>query len=344
MGITYESGPDGRPHRPLVARSGRSAAGAAPRALDRGAAASLEHPTPLRFVVALIKEVSDDDVTGMSAEMAYRFLFAIFPLLMLSAAAVGLVGSLLGRDDLVHALVDQVRPFLPGAVAASTEGIARELVARAPTYALLGLIAALWGAAGGVGALIKGLNRAYDVARPRPTWRRQAIAIASTLIVPPVGLVLLLMSVAGQSLMTWLGEILRMPELLAALLAALQALAVAAIFFVGLSLVYRLLPATPQRARDVVPGTLVATAFWLLLTQAFGAYVANLDGYRATYGAFAAAISFLLWLYLVSLVVLVGAEINALLLPSGRRRWNDESEASEPGAQRMERGAQHGRA
>lgn len=66
-------------------------------------------------------------------------------------------------------------------------------------------------------------------------------------------------------------------------------------------------------------------------------YVANLDGYRATYGAFAAAISFLLWLYLVSLVVLVGAEINALLLPSGRRR-----KIAEEVRQRLHQGADPG--
>ena len=297
---------------------------------------------PVRFALALVREANDDDLTGMSAEMAYRFLFAVFPLVLLSAAVIGLIGAVLGREDLVRALVDRVMPFLPGALSASADGIVSELVARSRTYALIGLVAALWGAASGIGALIKGLNRAYDVERPRPTWRRLAIAIAAALIVPPTGLALLVAAVLGQSLMTWLGGAFGIAGPLAAIVAALEVIAIAAVFFLGICTVYRWLPALRQGFRDVVPGAAVATVAWLLLTQAFGVYVANLDGYRATYGAFAAAISFLLWLYLVSLVVLVGAEINALLLPWGRRRWADEDDVHEDGDERTERGAQHG--
>jgi len=86
-----------------------------------------------------------------------------------------------------------------------------------------------------------------------------------------------------------------------------------------MTLVYFALPAVRQRYRDVVPGSLVAAIGWSLVTQAFGVYVADVDQYRAAYGIFGAAIAFLLWLYLVALVVLVGAEVNALLSPAGRR-------------------------
>lgn len=310
--------------------------------LARNGTARLARCRPVRFALALIREVNDDDLTGMSAEMAYRFLFAVFPLFLLSAAVIGLFGAVLGREDLVRALVDRVIPFLPGAISASADGIVSELVARSRTYALIGLVAALWGAASGIGALIKGLNRAYDVERPRPTWRRLAIAVAAALIVPPLGLALLVAAVLGQSLMTWLGDAVGITGTLAAVVAVLESIGIAVAFFLGICMVYRWLPALRQRLRDVLPGAAVATVAWLLLTQAFGLYVANLDGYRATYGAFAAAISFLLWLYLVSLVVLVGAEINALLLPWGRHRWSEEDEVHEDSDERMERGAQHG--
>lgn len=309
----------------------------------RSSRARLARRRPVRFALALIREVNDDDLTGMSAEMAYRFLFAMFPLFLLSAAVIGLFGAVLDREDLVRALVDRLMPFLPSAISASADGIVGELVVRARTYALLGLVATLWGAASGIGALIKGLNRAYDVERPRSTWRRQAIAVAAALTVPPAGLALLVVAVLGQSLMTWLGDAVGIRGPLAAIV-ALESIGIAAVFFLGMCVVYRLLPALRQRLQDVVPGAAVATVAWVVLTQAFGVYVANLDGYRATYGAFAAAISFLLWLYLVSLVVLVGAEINALLLPSGRRRWGDQSETGEDSDERMERGAPHGRA
>lgn len=287
---------------------------------------ALERITVFRFARALVREVADDDVPGMAAEMAYRFLFAIFPLLLLSAAVLGLLAGQLGREGLVADVMARITGLLPTGVAPFVEGTVRELIADRPgTYAAIGLVATAWGAAGGVGALIKGLNRAYDVARPRPTWRRQLIAIGTTLAVPPLGLALLALSVLGHSLAGWLGAMVGIGEEVGSVLAVTQAFVGGLVFLAAMSVIYRLLPAVRQRARDVLPGAIVATAGWTVLTQAFGTYVGNVDGYSSTYGAFAAPIAFLLWLYLVGLVVLIGAEVNALLSHRGRPAWADPS-------------------
>ena len=278
----------------------------------------------VRFGVALVRKVGDDDLTGMAAEMAYSFLFALFPLLLLSAAIIGMIGSVLGRQDLLFEAVARVTPFLPAPVAELLEGAILDLITeRAGTIALFGLLLALWGAAGGVGALIKGLHRAHDVPRIRPSWRRQAVGMAATLLVPPLGLGLLLLSVVGHGLTTWLGAITGESGIVALLVAALQVPFGLLVLFAGMTLVYWALPAVRQRYRDVLPGSLVAAIGWSVLTQAFGVYVADIAQYRVTYGIFGAAIAFLLWLYLVGVVILVGAEVNALLSPSGRRSWAD---------------------
>jgi len=285
---------------------------------------ALARVSAYRFARALIREVADDDVPGMAAEMAYRFLFAIFPLLLLSAAVLGLVAGPLGQDRLAIDVIDRMTGLLPVGVAPFIERTVRELVANRPgTYAAIGLVATLWGAAGGVGALIKGLNRAYDVERPRATWRRQLIAIGATLAVPALGLGLLALSVVGHSLAGWLGAMLGIGEDIGAVVAGAQALIGGLVFLAAMSVVYRLLPAVRQSTRDVLPGAIVATAGWTALTQAFGTYVGNVDQYSGTYGAFAAPVAFLLWLYLVGLVVLVGAEVNALLSQRGRLAWAD---------------------
>ncbi len=295
-----------------------------PSATIDDARRALERVTFYRFARAMVKEVSEDDVPGMAAEMAYRFLFAIFPLLLLSAAVLGLLAGQLGREGLVAGAIGRMTALLPAGVAPFVEGTVQDLIADRPgTYAAIGLIATVWGAAGGVGALIKGLNRAYDVERPRATWRRQLIAIGATLAVPPLGLALLALSVLGHSLAGWLGALLGIGRDLGALLAGGQALIGGLLFLAAMSAVYRLLPALPQRTRDVLPGAVVATVGWTVLTQAFGRYVGNVDQYSSTYGAFAAPVAFLLWLYLVGLVVLIGAEVNALLSQRGRPRWAD---------------------
>lgn len=277
---------------------------------------------PVRFGVALVRAFGDDDLSGMAAEMAYSFLFALFPLLLLSAAIIGMIGGVLGRRDLLVEAMARIAPFLPTPVADLFESAILDLITeRAGAIALFGLVLALWGAASGVGGLMKGLNRAYGVAWAQPSWRRQAVTAVPALLVPPLGLALLLLSVVGHGLTTWLGAITGMSELVALLVAALGLPFAFLVFFAGMTLVYWALPAVRQRYRDVMPGSLVAAIGWSAITYAFGVYIADIDEYRVTYGIFGAAIAFLLWLYLVGLVILVGAAVNALLSPSGRRSW-----------------------
>lgn len=277
---------------------------------------------PVRFVVALAGKFDGDDLTGMAAEMAYSFLFAIFPLLLLTAAMLGMIGGVLERSDLLAETMSRISPFLPASVADLVGSAIVDLITeRAGAIALLGLLLALWGASGGVGALMKGLNRAYGVPRAQVSWRRRAVTAVAALLVAPLALALLVISVVGQGLARWIGAVTGMTDLVALLVAALQLPVAFLVFFFGMTIVYWTLPAVRQRYRAVLPGSLVAAVGWSAITFAFGVYIADIDEYRVTYGIFGAAIAFLLWLYLVGLVILIGAEVNALLSAAGRRSW-----------------------
>jgi membrane protein len=279
---------------------------------------------PVRFGVALVGRFGDDDLTGMAAEMAYSFLFALFPMLLLSAAIIGMVGGVLGRRDLLVEAMARVALFLPTPVADLVGSAILDLISeRAGAIALVGFLLALWGSASGVGALMKGLNRAYGVAPSQVSWWRRSVTVVAALLVPPLGLALLVVSVVGHGLATWLGMLTGTSELVPPLVAALGIPFAFVIFFAAMTLVYWTLPALRQRYRDVLPGSFVAAVGWSAITFAFGVYIADIDQYRVTYGIFGAAIAFLLWLYLAGLVILVGAEVNALLSPSGRRSWAD---------------------
>jgi membrane protein len=286
--------------------------------------ASLRRFAAVRFAALLATRFGDDDLTGMAAEMAYSFLFALFPLLLLSAAMIGVLGGVLGRTDLLFEAMARIAPFLPTPVADLVRSAILDLITeRAATIALVGSLLALWGAAGGVGALMKGLDRAYGVRPARPSWRRRAATAAAALVVPPLLLLLLALSVVGQGLAIWLGALAAADELALALTAVLGMPLAFLVFFGAMTLVYWTLPSVRQRYRDVLPGALVAAVGWSTVTFAFGVYIADADEYRVTYGIFGAAIAFLLWLYLVALVVLVGAEVNSVLSRDGRRAWDD---------------------
>ncbi len=287
-----------------------------------GVGRELARSRPVRLGRVLVQEIIEDDLTGTAAEMAYRFLFALFPLLLFTAAVFGAIGGPAGRQDLVVELIARIRPFLPEQVALNLSGfVARLATEHSITYLTIGLLGTLWGASGGVGALLKGLNRAYDVTDARPTVRRWLFALAATALLPPLGVILLLVAVVGHSLAGGFGAALGIAADLGRVFAVAQAVATFAVSFGVMAIVYLVLPAIRQQPRDVLPGALMATILWSVLTQGFGLYVADLSAYQLTYGSFAGAIAFLLWLYLASLVVLLGAEVNALLSPLGRRTW-----------------------
>jgi membrane protein len=81
-----------------------------------------------------------------------------------------------------------------------------------------------------------------------------------------------------------------------------------------LALVYRFVPCRPDAPwRWITPGSVLATLAWLVLTAGFSLYVASIGNYNATYGSLGAVIAFLTWLYLTAYIILLGAELNAIL-------------------------------
>ncbi|MGH2363528.1 MAG: YihY/virulence factor BrkB family protein [Chloroflexota bacterium] len=280
------------------------------------------HPS-WRLLRALLREVAMDDVPGMAAQMAYHFLFALFPVLLFLVAVLGFVGQAIGAGELFQSVMAQVGPVLPGNVSHTVQASIQGVVRSNPSAFLgLGILGTLWGAASGVGALIKGLNQAYDVERPRSYWKRQLLAMLATVLLPPAAMAFLLVAVIGRTVIDWLSGLLGLGQTLtsAIMLARWPVLALA--MAGGLSLVYYALPHVKQRYRSLLAGTAVATFGWLALSWGFGLYLANVGHYAATYGSLAAAIVSLLWLYLVALVVLLGAELNGLLLPEQRWKWS----------------------
>ena len=267
----------------------------------------------------LIRKTQQDDITGMAAEMAYRFLFSLFPLLLFLVAALGFLEEVLSLQDLFTQLLGHTDALLPPQIRDAIERYAVGLLERQSAAALsIGLLGSLWGAAGAVGTLIKGLNRAYGVERPRPFWRRQLLALGMTLILPPIGVILFTLGSAGTLVIDGLGGYLRFPAEAIDAIIRLRWLALFVVLLLGFSAMYQVLPNVRHAYRSSLPGAAVAATGWLLLSRALDVYLSNFARYDVTYGSFGAAAAFLLWLYVTGLVALSGAEVNSVLAASAQ--------------------------
>ena len=261
-----------------------------------------------------VKQVLDDDVPGLAAELAYRFMFATFPFAIFVVALSGFMASWLGManpgDRIIGAIGNSLPPDLIGSVTAQLDVL---LAHTEPQLLSVGALVTLYAAVGGINTLMKAMNRAYGVPETRPLLRRMALAALLT-VLGGVAVVVSFVAVVGGTLAS---ERLIDEIGLSGVWPALSLLRWPAAFLLLVAAVAALLRYAPNLRTPWRSAATAATAFavaWLVVTYAFGLYVAHFATYDATYGALGSVIVLMLWFYLTAFVLLCAAELAALLV------------------------------
>jgi membrane protein len=262
-----------------------------------------------------------------AAALAYSSVLALFPFLLL---IVGVATAFRLDAFIAWITARAAAGQVSGERGALMRWIVEELQRpRSGSLLSVGVVTALWSVSGGVRRLREALAAAAEVADTdqAPMWRRLAnsIGVAPLLvaIVILAGASLLVTSHAIETVFRWL----RWDVALGAMLAWLRVPVVLVVIALLLATVYRFTPGARQPLRRVAPGALLAAVSWTAMSRAFSVALATVLDYGATYGSFGAAIALLVYLQLSAAIVLVGAEVNAVLqrervsgprAPSGR--------------------------
>jgi membrane protein len=253
-------------------------------------------------------EVKEDNVTLLAAGVAFYAMLAIFPAIIAVVTVFGMVAD----PNQVESQVGEFAKSLPsGADELLTEQLRNVTQAGRQSLSIglaVSLLAVLWSASGGVQGLVKGLNLVYDERESRGFLKLRGLSLLLTLGAIVVAVVALALITVFPAVIDDLG--LGQAGELAASIARWVVLAL--LVLVALAVVYRLAPdrANP-RWRWVSWGAVVALVVWLLGSVGFSWYVDNFGKYNQTYGALAAVIVLLLWLFLSAFAVLLGAELDA---------------------------------
>jgi membrane protein len=264
--------------------------------------------SPKELVRRVAREISNDNVTGRSAQLAYYFLFSMFPFLLFLIALLGYVPI----PDLLDQIMALLAPVLPGEAHTLLRDTVHDLVTNQKGGLLsFGIVVALWSASAAVAAIADSLNRAYSVSEGRPYWKVRGIAILLTVALAVMLIASMVLIMFGPQLghliaakvglgtafdVTW--NVLRWPVILFLLVLAT-------------AIVYYFAPDVEQDWKWITPGSLLAVVAWILASLAFSYYVNNFGNYNATYGSIGAVIVLLTWMYLTGFFLLVGGEINA---------------------------------
>jgi membrane protein len=245
-----------------------------------------------------------------AAALSYYFLFALFPTLLFLTTLLGLLPVPLLMDRLIGYLV-RVLPPDAASLIVKTLGEVRTGASRG--LLSLGVIAALWGASGGMLSIISALNRAYEMTDSRSWWSRRLIAMALTCGFSVFTLIAILLLVFGERIGEGAAALLGLGPHFTHTWNVLQWPAIMLCALTGVGLVHYLAPARRRPWISLVPGSVFAVAAWLALSFLLRVYVHYVGNYNATYGSIGGVILLMLWQYWISLALLVGAEINAAL-------------------------------
>jgi membrane protein len=259
-----------------------------------------------------IREFKQDNLTDWAAALTYYGILAIFPMLIALVSVLGLIGT-----SATQPLIDNLGKVAPGPAQEIFTSAIQNLQKSKGAAGILfvvGLLGALWSASGYVAAFMRASNAIYDVEEGRPIWKTAPTRLWVTLVLVVLLAITAVAVVATGGLAKQIGNVLGVGS------SAVDAWDIAKwpVLLVIVSLMFAILYwAAPNvkhpKFRWVSPGGLLAVVIWIVASALFAFYVANFGSYNKTYGALGGIVTFLVWLWISNIAVLLGAEFNAEL-------------------------------
>jgi membrane protein len=254
------------------------------------------------------RELIEDDVLGLAAQLAYYAFLALFPAILFVLALASFFPLTNIADDVGRSLGPFVSPQVLELIQEQMRRLANNEDSGLLTFGVAG---ALWSSSAAIVSIVSALNRAYDIEEGRPWWKVRLVSIGLTLAVAVVVLIALTLILVGPTLAEKLGQATGLGAGFTWAWLVLQWPVVFALASTGIGLLYYFGPDAEQDWAWISPGAIAATILWILVSLAFKFYVSNFTDYEGTYGTVGAVIVVLLWFYVSGVAILVGAELNA---------------------------------
>jgi membrane protein len=274
------------------------------------------------FVKKVYDEAMAEDVVSNAAQVAFYFIFALFPLLLFLLSLFGLV--LESAEEFRQELFIYLREIIPASAITLIEQTLNEVVQGSSGSKLtFGLLLALWSASAGIDSLRIVLNDVYDLEETRSWWKYKLTCLLVT-----VGLALIIIAVVaavfyGSHTLTSMLAASGMAGAARYITGAISFLLILAAMLLAFACLYAFVPNHKTFVfRWITPGAVAAVVLWLVFSFGFRIYLAYFDSYAKTYGSLGAIIILLLWLYLTALVILIGGVLNSVAdkLTEGREK------------------------
>ncbi|SQB38729.1 YihY family protein [Clostridium perfringens] len=265
------------------------------------------------FLVMFIKKIGDDDIFALGAQLAYYMVLSFIPFLMFLMTLVGF--SHLNSDAVLN-LLSNVMPTEAFNLIQST---VIEIVDREQTGLLwISIALAIWVSSSGFKAVIKGLNKAYGVKETRSYIKLKLISMIYTILLALIVIATLFLFVFGDVIGDFFIKVLEHPEFIYYIWNILRYVVVILIMILFFMFLYNATPCVRLGWLEVIPGAVITTLGWISISYIFAYYVNNFSNYSRLYGSLGAVFMFMTWMFITSMILILGGEINAVLAEKNR--------------------------
>lgn len=257
-----------------------------------------------------VRSTHDHHCNDASAAMAFDFVFAIFPGIIVLTMLLSLF------DIPVEAFSGLVRDLgivVPPPVAAVVEENVVHALETSQSLFVLGIIGVVWPASASMSTTMSALNRAYATIERRTFWQRRVLSIVFVICMGLALIFLFNLIAFSEQVEHWLRVHWPLSNRMPSLVGIVHSAAVILGTLGVAATIHRVVPDAKLGWLDVMPGSLLFLALWTIIAGGFGYFVSNFGYYNAIFGLLSSVIVLLLSAYLVSFTLLLGGELNGNL-------------------------------
>ena len=265
----------------------------------------------MALFVRLLKRLLADEAVPLAGNIAFRFVFSLFPFLIFLTSLAGFFGSAELANNITKFLVS----IMPASLVQPFQGEIMSILT-VPRAGLLSLavLLTIWSAMGGVDSVRVSLNRAYDTRETRPLWvlygQNVLFVIVTAVMMLTVALLLVALPVLMQALEVWAPTMWQNYTSLNWLRIPLAVLLLVA----GLYAAHTFLPNRRLPLADITPGIALTVLIWLVLAIGFSWYLRNFSSFTSTYASLSGLFAAMFFVYMAALVLIFGGEVNRVIM------------------------------
>ena len=258
-------------------------------------------------IMNITADIAADHVGAYAAQSAYFFMLCLIPIILLLITMVQY--TQVTKADVMTAVI-QVFP-------ASVENLITSIVNQVYNQSMgiipVTIIVAMWSAGKGVLAMASGLNCIYSCRETRNYIVLRIRSTVYTLLFIVVIILLLVLSVFGNTLNLFIARHIPFLKRIADWLIETRAVITPTVLVIFSLMLYKFLPNRRGRFRDQLPGAMFAAVGWMVISWVFSIYLDVFKGFSSMYGSLTTIVLIMLWMYFCMYCILLGGEMNVLM-------------------------------